>query len=139
MKKISPQEAMNLLNGYKEQARKYLQNSHDLDRFLRQVEQKLGSIPLVGKDLAVVPSMLSLLKQYAAGHYKKVPYGTLLSIVGALLYFLNPFDVIPDMIPGVGLLDDVAVLKACIGLVQLDLKEFKKWQATQINVTSSKD
>lgn len=131
MKKLRPKDAMNLLNDYKEKARKLLQNSQDLDRFLDQVERKLRTIPIVGKDLAVVPAMLSLLKQYAAGTYKKVPYGTVLAIAGALLYLLNPFDLVPDTLPGIGLLDDVAVLKACLGLVSGDLKDFKKWQAEQ--------
>ena len=128
MRIIDPKEAMNLLNSYKKQAQSYLGNNQDLDRFLRQVEKKLASIPMVGKDFAVVPSMLLLLKAYAAGRYKAVPYGTILAITAALLYLLNPFDVIPDVLPVVGMLDDVAVIKACISCAQLDLEAFKAWQ-----------
>ncbi len=33
-----------------------------------------------------------------------------LLIIGGLIYFLTPIDIVPDFIPGVGLLDDIAVL-----------------------------
>lgn len=42
--------------------------------------------------------------------YKKVPIGTIAAIVGTLLYVLSPIDFIPDFMPVVGYLDDVAML-----------------------------
>lgn len=41
-----------------------------------------------------------------------VPIRLKITIVGALLYLILPADVIPDAIPGVGLIDDVGVLLA---------------------------
>ena len=43
----------------------------------------------------------------------KLSKGDKALIVGALLYFINPFDVIPDITPYLGFLDDMGV----IGLV----------------------
>ena len=37
----------------------------------------------------------------------EVPKGSKAQIVAALAYFLSPVDVIPDIIPGLGLLDDL--------------------------------
>jgi uncharacterized membrane protein YkvA (DUF1232 family) len=37
--------------------------------------------------------------------------------IGAMLYFINPVDLIPDTIPVVGYLDDFAVLSLAAGLV----------------------
>lgn len=31
-------------------------------------------------------------------------------VIGGLLYFINPFDVVPDMVPLVGFLDDMAII-----------------------------
>ena len=41
-----------------------------------------------------------------------VPIRLKITIIGALLYLILPADVIPDAIPGVGLIDDVGVLLA---------------------------
>mgnify|MGYP002732345397 CR=1 FL=1 len=38
------------------------------------------------------------------------PVGTKVMIIGGLIYLVSPFDVIPDVLVGIGLLDDVAVL-----------------------------
>ena len=37
--------------------------------------------------------------------------------VGALLYFLNPLDLVPDTIPGIGYLDDLAVMVIALGII----------------------
>ena len=39
------------------------------------------------------------------------------AIIGALAYFVLPFDAIPDMLPVVGFTDDAAVLATAIRLV----------------------
>jgi uncharacterized membrane protein YkvA (DUF1232 family) len=38
-------------------------------------------------------------------------------LLTALVYFILPFDLVPDMVPGLGLIDDAALLAAVIGLV----------------------
>lgn len=60
--------------------------------------------------------------------YTKVPVGTIVAIVSALFYFVSFVDLIPDFIPGIGLLDDGAVVAACLKLVNYDIKEFIKWR-----------
>lgn len=39
-----------------------------------------------------------------------IPMSVKITIIGALLYLLLPIDVVPDVIPGLGLLDDLAVI-----------------------------
>lgn len=72
--------------------------------------------------------LLALVKDYWQNEYREVPYWTLAAIAFALLYVLNPFDLIPDALPGIGLLDDAAVLSACLLLVEQDLHEYKAWR-----------
>lgn len=43
-----------------------------------------------------------------------MPWGPILSIAGALLYGASPIDMIPDIIPVLGLLDDAVVVPALI-------------------------
>ena len=51
-----------------------------------------------------------LIKAYALGQYRAIPWKTILLIVAAVVYFVNPLDLVPDIIPLTGLTDDFAVL-----------------------------
>lgn len=55
--------------------------------------------------LLYVPDFFYLLVKLAAD--PQVPRGNKTQIVAALAYFLSPLDVIPDAVPGLGLLDDL--------------------------------
>ncbi len=75
--------------------------------------------------------MLELLKAWTRGEYQEVSKTALLSIAGALLYFVAPFDAIPDFLLGLGLIDDVAVIGFVVKQVQQELEAFRMWQQAQ--------
>jgi len=50
-------------------------------------------------------------------------------VLGALGYFIFPVDIIPDVMPGVGYTDDVAVLIFAVGAVALSINEEIRQQA----------
>jgi uncharacterized membrane protein YkvA (DUF1232 family) len=49
--------------------------------------------------------------------------------VGALLYLIDPFDVVPDIAPFIGLLDDLAVLAAALKAITDQIQPHHKTQA----------
>jgi len=53
---------------------------------------------------------LAILRDHAAGVIPHVPYRTVGLLAAALYYYLDPLDVIPDFVPGVGTADDALVL-----------------------------
>ena len=75
--------------------------------------------------------LIALVKDYRTGSYRQIPYGTIASIVFTLIYVLNPFDLMPDMLPLIGQVDDVAVMGACLLLVEQDLHKYKAWKQDQ--------
>ena len=75
--------------------------------------------------------LLSIVKDYWAGAYRQVPYGVIASSVFTLIYVLNPFDMVPDVLPLIGQLDDVAVLGACLLMIEHDLHTYKDWKLGQ--------
>ena len=60
------------------------------------------------------------------GRYR-LPYRTIAAVAFTLLYFVNPFDLIPDIIPVVGYIDDAFVLSLCLKFIGTDLEKYKKW------------
>ena len=103
----------------------------DVDKtkdFLLKLEEKLKDIPLVGDALSNVPTLISLVRDYVNKEYPDPPVGTIVAIVAALLYLLAPVDLIPDVIPGIGYLDDAAVIAFCLKQVGDDVVAYKQWR-----------
>lgn len=70
-----------------------------------------------------------LLKASVNRQYKALPWKSVLSIAASLIYFLNPADIIPDIIPFSGLLDDFTILVWTYNSLFTELEEFKKWES----------
>lgn len=72
----------------------------------------------------------ALLLYYAAQH-PRTPKWAKTAIYGALLYFVSPLDVLPDVLPGVGYTDDLWVLAAALATVSFYVDETVRAQAAQ--------
>ena len=66
---------------------------------------------------AKLPFAEDLLAAYYCAFDKQTPRHVQAALLGALAYFILPFDFIPDMLPVLGFTDDAAVLAAAIRLV----------------------
>lgn len=69
-----------------------------------------------------------MLKAHFSGTYKIKSTKLVLSLLAAVIYFVNPFDLIPDLIFGIGLTDDFAVLAWVYQLASEEIENFKKWE-----------
>ena len=113
------------------QSETLLNDKDELDDFLYRLEQKINDMPFVGKKFSMILVMISLVKNYVQGKYTTVPYGTILAVLSALVYFLSPIDIIPDFIPLAGYIDDMAVLGLCMNMVSIDIETYEKWRQAQ--------
>ena len=52
----------------------------------------------------------------------------LVMIVGAIIYILNPFDLIPDWIVGLGFADDAIVLAFAVRQTRQTSDDFMTWE-----------
>ncbi|MDQ2656626.1 MAG: DUF1232 domain-containing protein [Bacteroidota bacterium] len=73
-----------------------------------------------------------LIKAYALGQYRDVPWKTILLIVAAVIYFVNPLDLVPDIVPLTGLTDDFAVLLWVYNSVSNEIEKFLAWEKAKV-------
>ena len=64
-----------------------------------------------------LPFVEDLLAAYYCAFDSKTPLQVKATLVGALAYFVLPFDAIPDVLPVLGFTDDAAVLATAIRMV----------------------
>ena len=72
--------------------------------------------------------LFSVIKDYANGKYREIPWTTIAAIIGSLIYVFSPIDLILDFIPVLGLTDDAAVLGLCLKGIVSDLRKYEKWK-----------
>jgi uncharacterized membrane protein YkvA (DUF1232 family) len=72
------------------------------------------------------------IKAYATGQYQEVPWKTVLIIVAAVIYFVNPIDLIPDLVPIAGFTDDFGVLLWVYKAVTTEIDKFLTWEQSQV-------
>lgn len=78
--------------------------------------------------------LFSVAKDYANGSYTMVPKRSIVAIVAGLLYFISPLDFLPDLIPGLGFIDDVYILTLVFKQVSKDLEHYKAWKKAGQNI-----
>jgi curved DNA-binding protein CbpA len=88
--------------------------------------------PALKKVLENVRELYALFKDSVKGNYKLHPANVAM-IGGGLLYFLLPVDLIPDFIPIVGYLDDLAVLTTIMNSLKGEINAYRSWKETGIN------
>jgi uncharacterized membrane protein YkvA (DUF1232 family) len=72
--------------------------------------------------------LFHMIKDYRQGRYKEIPYTSITAIVFTLFYFFSPIDLVPEFVPALGHLDDVAIMGLCLYVVDADLQKYKKWR-----------
>ena len=93
----------------------------------RELEDKATKGAL-RKHFEDIKTMAALVKDYASGEYREIPWKTMAMITAALIYVLNPLDLIPDFIPVLGQVDDALVVAACLMAAKSDVRTYREWR-----------
>jgi uncharacterized membrane protein YkvA (DUF1232 family) len=71
--------------------------------------------------------LIRMAKAYHSGEYRRLPLKAIITIVGAIIYVINPFDMIPDFITGLGFFDDAAVVTYVMKTLQDEINLFRQY------------
>ncbi len=99
------------------------------DAFIK-MRKHSDAIREIAADLQII---LRLIKVWLAGGYKDISTKSIVILIGAILYFLNPFDAIPDTIPVLGYVDDVAVVGWIVKTLKDEIEKFRVWESARAN------
>ena len=111
--------------------------AHD-PKLLRQlVEDAVGKISVIprgpfGDTWPYLMAMIRLLRDYHRAEYRDLSEQNLRIVIAAILYFVSPFDVIPDWVPVLGHIDDAFVVSLALKSVRADLDTFMAWETARI-------
>lgn len=92
------------------------------------ISKKISNAPPLRKFIEIGKILFAMLRDVKNGNYPNVPWLTIATVVLVLLYVFNPLDIIPDFIPGIGYIDDLAVMSIGMGWIETDLHKYLDWR-----------
>lgn len=104
------------------------QTDESVSAAVDKAEQHRGAIANIWEDLN---SLVRIVRNWRSGDYREVPWRTLVFSTAAILYFLDPMDLVPDFIPVVGFIDDAAVIAWVMRAIRSDVSKFRDWEQSQ--------
>ena len=96
-----------------------------VDAAMRASQRPAAALAALRGDVA---GLIRMTREFAAGRYRRIPHRTIVAVVAGLIYLADPVDLIPDVLPAIGLVDDAAVLGWVLHLVRRDLDDFLVWE-----------
>lgn len=96
-----------------------------------ELEKKFRNQRKLTRFLSDFKLLLSMIKDYYHGKYREVPWYVISAAGAALLYVLSPIDLILDIIPIGGYIDDAAVFLFCINQIKEEIDKYKIWKSIQ--------
>ena len=109
----------------------------DPKRLRKLIEDAVGKINVIprgpfGETWPYLLAMVRVVRDFQRAEYRDITPAKLLIIIAAIIYFVSPFDVIPDWIPVLGHIDDAFVITLALKSVQTDLDTFMAWETARI-------
>jgi uncharacterized membrane protein YkvA (DUF1232 family) len=114
------------------EAKLRMAGSGGLRSIFEQAAKKTVSLPRhrLKENWPYLQTMLRLVRAYERDEYKQVSADALMWIVAALNYLVNPVDLIPDMTPLIGFIDDAIVIEFVADKTRQTLDDFMIWETS---------
>ena len=72
---------------------------------------------------------LAMLWDWFAGRFDWSPMRLIVAFFLGIAYLVSPIDIVPDVIPFAGWIDDLMVATAVLRLARFDLDRYRRWRS----------
>jgi uncharacterized membrane protein YkvA (DUF1232 family) len=96
------------------------------DQIVAKIARDCGEHELLRRQLHLA---VEVLQDHARERSPQIPYHTISVLTVALLYFMNPIDVIPDFIKDVGTSDDALLVELAIEMGWPGIERYCIWKS----------
>jgi len=76
----------------------------------------------------LIRSAPAMFRDFLSGRYPTRPTGSLVGGVLGLIYLVNPLDLIPEALPGIGVIDDALMLGVFFAFLSRDVRKYLTWR-----------
>lgn len=128
---VSTDKAKEVLEAGMKKADALLTDNDEINKLVAEVQEKVNTVPFLGDAIKDFPVMVSMVKGYVTKEYTDVSPKVVATIVSAFLYLVSRKDIIPDNVPVLGVLDDIAVVALALKFVEPELRAYQEWQGTK--------
>jgi uncharacterized membrane protein YkvA (DUF1232 family) len=98
-------------------------------RLLAAAAALLGRNPLALRRVrAEAGALVRMAREALAGRYRTLPKRALVACLAAVVYLVNPLDLVPDALPALGWIDDGAVIAWVLSQIRRDVEAFLVWE-----------
>ena len=113
----------------KNRAKYIFRDKQKLIRLLLGVARKISTNNVEFKGIRTkLKVILRMVRAYAVGKYKLIPWKSIILLTAVLIYFLMPLDLMPDFIPVTGYIVDFSLLLWVYNHLQDDINTFVWWE-----------
>lgn len=109
-----------------------------LDEAIKKAKKKEKPSGPAAELWSNLKTVFRLLQAYFNKQYTVIPWGSIALIVGAVIYFVSPIDLMFDWLPIAGFVDDAAVLMFVLNQLRADLNRFAQWEKEKNTANSEK-
>jgi uncharacterized membrane protein YkvA (DUF1232 family) len=115
-------------------AKSYARDPKRRRKLLVQAVEKINHIPRgpFAETWPYLMAMIRLVRAYHQGEYRDISSRNLLVVITAIIYFVSPYDIIPDSVPVFGHIDDALVVRLALKSVGGDLDTFMAWETSKV-------
>ncbi|MFV0497149.1 MAG: YkvA family protein [Candidatus Fimivivens sp.] len=110
------------------EAHESIQSEDKFERLVQRLEKILKTIPAIGKYASDLACMVSLVRSYMKKEYPDIPISAIVLIVSSIIYIVSSIDLIPDFIPAMGWIDDIAVIVWSLKTLHTEIEDYKTWR-----------
>ena len=109
----------------------------DPQRLRKLLEDAIGKLNVIprgpfGESWPYLLAMVRLIRDYHRAEYRDITAPKLITIISTIIYFVSPFDVLPDYLPVLGHIDDAFVVSLALKSVRAELEAFMAWETARI-------